>query len=541
MMVLFHIKSLREQFCLFIKDSIIVISARKIVVVTLVFLSGIWYGIYKETVWYNIWIVAFILGIISFAFSFNRRLFVTADVLFLLAVFLGGWSAVSLEKDIVEVPVLLKSVREPVEIIGKIVSDVEISDIDGSMVYYFDFMIKEYKKSKIFKCYGAPIVKARIKSCKVNILPTYGEEWYIKGYLVEISPYQFFLNSRIEYCSRVKEANHTLLSILFSFRRKALNLLETGISDYPEVSGLLKSLILGYRAGLRKDIKDLFIGSGTLHIFAVSGLHVGVVALFVSTILGLFYIQRFNWPFFLIPSLIFYTLITGTRASAVRACVMFVLYYFAPLIKRRSDIISSIATAGLLQLGYNPVVIVDPGFVLSFVVVMGIVIIVPLLHKFWDCFIRRDDFVMEHYETAFFRYMKDLLAVSTIAWLISTPLISRFFGRITFMPLFSNLIVIPLATLSMVCGVMSIITGMIDIHFAEVFNNAALVIIKVKLFILHILHNRIEEYLTFYVNISCLYVVMYYVCIIFAITIISFFIKRFTLLKEKEFSIYKIT
>ena len=176
-------------------------------------------------------------------------------------------------------------------------------------------------------------------------------------------------------------------------------------------------------------------------------------------------VPAFFIALFISPALISYTLATGARPSAVRACIMAIIYFFAPLIGRKADTTSTISAAALLILLWAPSQLHDPGFIFSFVVVSGIVLLYPLfntpLQKIWE----RDPFIIEKEKKtartlrSAGRYISGLAALSISAWLSSAPLTAYYFGRITHAALLSNLFVIPAALAIVFTGSLSIVIG----------------------------------------------------------------------------------
>ncbi len=155
-------------------------------------------------------------------------------------------------------------------------------------------------------------------------------------------------------------------------RRVCANILAKGLESYPEHIGLLQALLLGYRNELPRYLHEKFAATGTMHIFAISGLHVGIMAILFMAVFKAAGVSRYQWVLYLAPILIFYVLLTGMKASAIRACVMALVYWSAYLFKRRSDAYSSLALAAVFIILVSPKELIAPGFIFSFVVVTGL-------------------------------------------------------------------------------------------------------------------------------------------------------------------------
>ena len=88
-------------------------------------------------------------------------------------------------------------------------------------------------------------------------------------------------------------------------------------------------------------------------------------------ILGMFRVSSVYWGLFLAPLLCMYTFATGMQTSAVRACIMAMIYWGAPLLGRKADSLTALCVSALLIVGAVPTQLLDKGFILSFVCVLG--------------------------------------------------------------------------------------------------------------------------------------------------------------------------
>ena len=144
---------------------------------------------------------------------------------------------------------------------------------------------------------------------------------------------------------------------------------------------LVKGILLGKRSDIPSETLDTFRNSGTFHVLAVSGLHVGLIAGFCY-----FGFSRFRFPqkvvcLLTIIAVLIYASLIGFRPSVFRAALMAILYLSATLIDRDTDIFNLLAVAALVLLLLNPHQLWDVGFQLSFVAVASIVYFVPKMEK----------------------------------------------------------------------------------------------------------------------------------------------------------------
>ncbi|MEN7974097.1 MAG: ComEC/Rec2 family competence protein, partial [Verrucomicrobiota bacterium] len=247
-------------------------------------------------------------------------------------------------------------------------------------------------------------------------------------------------------------------------REQAALTLSNGIEKHPARLAVYKALLLGYRKAIPPEIHRQFKHTGTLHIFAISGLHVGMVGLLITIILKTIGIPRDRWGLVLLPLLLAYVVVTGMKSSALRATAMAAVYFLAPLFRRKPDIPTSIAFSALLLLAFQPLQILSAGFIFSFTVVSFIVMgfaVVPVEFIFFG----------EGWLRAIRSYVASLGVTSVAAFLASLPLTALFFGSFAPVALVGNLIVVPLTFGVVLSGWLSIFVS----AMSEIFNHAALV------------------------------------------------------------------
>ncbi len=255
---------------------------------------------------------------------------------------------------------------------------------------------------------------------------------------------------------------------LAHLRRWAIHTLARGIEDDPAILGLIRALTLGDRSDLPPGTRALFRTSGILHIIAISGLHVGMLAWLITLPLRVVRLSRFYWILVLAPLLILYTALAGAPPSAVRACIMALFFFAAPLFGRRPDASCSIAAAAILILAWDPYQLQEPGFLLSFAIAGGLIGISPLLACAAPSFLRQDPWMLPELEPLAHRLLRftairlwELFLVSAAAWLIALPLTARYFGQLSLLALPANLAAVPLAFLLVALGALSLAADLV--------------------------------------------------------------------------------
>jgi len=253
-------------------------------------------------------------------------------------------------------------------------------------------------------------------------------------------------------------------------RERAASTLSNGIEGHPDQLAVYKALLLGYRKAVPHEIHRRFKQTGTLHIFAISGLHVGIVGVLLTIVLKTAGIPRDKWGLWLLPLLFAYVAATGMKSSALRALSMAAVYFLAPLFRRKPDIPSSIAFAAILLLFFQPLEILSAGFVFSFTVVGFIVMVFSVVP---ERMVARGRGWLNTVRT----YAVSLAITSVAAFIASAPLTALFFGSFAGVSLLANLLVVPLTFCIVLSGWLSILVPV----FSGIFNHAALVFIDALL------------------------------------------------------------
>ncbi|HOZ41178.1 MAG TPA: ComEC/Rec2 family competence protein [Flavobacteriales bacterium] len=151
--------------------------------------------------------------------------------------------------------------------------------------------------------------------------------------------------------------------------------------------GLVKALVLGQRDEVDRDQNTAFARSGTIHVLAVSGMHVGLIYLLIGQLLrGMGASTGWRWLRTIIILLVLwgYAGLTGGSPSVLRATVMFTLFSLAQLRDRRPDQLNSLFSAGFLLLVWDPGMLVQASFQLSFLAVLGILLFLKPIQRLWQ-------------------------------------------------------------------------------------------------------------------------------------------------------------
>jgi len=423
-----------------------------------------------------------------------------------LLVFASGWlvAAIAVDRRNAEVAELARGVAvRTVTVCGTVDGDVEVfSRKNGSSACRFALRDVEV-------CAGTGTNHLRSTPMQVTwygvsqqfgarwYLPATGERWRFNGSLRMsdglLRKACATLRTRAGSAQRLALASLRDGQTLADRARQVMAQRVTrGIKDWGAMPALVQAIFLGMRHEVPPELQQVFRDSGIVYAFAIAGLHVAIVAAFAIGLLSILGVPRPWWVLPLAPVLLLYTAATGMSASALRACLMAVLFFGAPLIGRRPDKLSTLAAAALMALGVAPFQLQDVGFCLSFAVMGGLLLLYPSLAIIFKRALRVDDAAWEEHATKalggelsdatkrwrhrrvrVLRGLAEMVAVALAAWLSSSPLTAYYFGRLTPGSLLASLPVAPLlfgVGIAICCG---LIVGLISPGAEAVFNHAA--------------------------------------------------------------------
>ncbi|MDF2455789.1 MAG: ComEC family competence protein [Cytophagaceae bacterium] len=216
--------------------------------------------------------------------------------------------------------------------------------------------------------------------------------------------------------------------------RQQLESLLTKKIQHKRAYALVTGLLIGKRSDLEETDKQLFTTSGTIHVLAVSGMHVVLIYQCLSFIAFLLRLRQHGIAFNLIILLLiwFYIFITGLQASASRAAIMITLVLLSKIVQRDNQNTNSLFATAFLMLLYNPYYLADAGFILSFLAVAGILIASSL--------------DIQESTNKIMAYLLNALLISTAAQTATFPYSVHLFHQFPVYFLLANLIVVPLTT-----------------------------------------------------------------------------------------------
>lgn len=281
-----------------------------------------------------------------------------------------------------------------------------------------------------------------VKSSCINLVkpPTNPDQFNYQRYLSNKGIYhQAFIRSN-DFQIINHKASFSLFTTFENSRHWMLKNLEFLDSKSKSVA---EALLLGYKENLTDEVRSVFSSTGTMHILAVSGLHVGIIYKAVDWLL--FFLVGFKHGkkikiILLLSVLWSYALITGMPPSVIRASLMFSLVTIGTSLNKPNNIFNNVFASAFVILVINPRLIYDVGFQLSYSAVLGILVFQPFFSKLWIA------------PNKVLKFFWDLVTVSFAAQLAVAPLSIYYFHQLPLIFPVSNLIAIPGAFVVVVLG-----------------------------------------------------------------------------------------
>lgn len=374
-------------------------------------------------------------------------------VLLLTAFFCVGWILNSLKSDSCSVKNDFKA--ESKYVIGKIIS---IPVLAGKM-QRTEIIISAYCDTlewfpANFKAYFYyyDSISPEVNVGDLIILPN-----KIKEIEEPLNPGQFNFKKyaaikRISYQCRIPNSNWKILAKNHSFSvlNSSKSLRDELLASFhkAEIQGqeyaVLSALVLGYDDEINQEIMAAFSASGTLHILSVSGMHVGIVFAALAFLFRKMENKKVWWLVRLILMIViiwFYAILTGMSPSVIRSAMMFSFILIGKSINRNSNIYNTLAASILvICVAFDPLILFEPGFQLSYFAVAGIAFIYPSINRWF------------YIRNKFLSSVWSLIAVSIAAQLATFPVSCYYFHQFPnyFIP--ANLLIIPVSTIAIFGG-----------------------------------------------------------------------------------------
>lgn len=227
--------------------------------------------------------------------------------------------------------------------------------------------------------------------------------------------------------------------------------------------GILKGLIVGDKNDLNYSIKQSFRNIGTSHTLALSGLHVGIIWAFISLLLSPLSLWNSGKKirlFLTILILAIYSFITGMSSSVVRASMMITILQINSVLGRKNNSFEALIFAAFIIILISPHSLKSAGFQLSFLAVLGIIIITPTINKISH---KVEQLLKNKIAKGMIHLLIQSISISIACQIFTLPIILLYFNYFPQHFIIANIAVIPLTTIVLYCSFVTIITSPLPI------------------------------------------------------------------------------
>jgi competence protein ComEC len=226
------------------------------------------------------------------------------------------------------------------------------------------------------------------------------------------------------------------------------------------------ALLVGYDDEIDSEVMQRFSHSGTLHILSVSGMHTGVlygILLFIFSVFDKYERYKKTKFVFVMFFLLLFIFITGLSPSVLRAALMLSLVLFGKTFYKQGNGYNTLLLSAFLLLLFNPYLIQDVGFLLSYLAVFGIMYLYPVLARLYS------------FENKILQWLWTSVLISIAATLFTLPISLYFFHQFPLWFVFSNLLIIPISMFLMLGAALFLM-----LHKVIVLNHLLVYIINVS-------------------------------------------------------------
>ncbi len=296
---------------------------------------------------------------------------------------------------------------------------------------------------------------------------------------------------------------------IYSFKNSLREKINQNMNE-PEAS-LAKAIILGDKKGIPKDLREKFSQLGLSHIIAISGMHISIIAGILMLILLEIGFTRKRAFVFATVFLFVYIAIIGFPASAIRAGIMGFLVLLALTMGRLSKMINLLFFAALILLLINPKLLRDDiGFQLSFLAVLGIGLVYPILDEFFNHILESTRLSCLRF--AMTGFIRDIINITISAQVFILPIIAMNFNQVSLVVVLSNLLVIWALPILMVTIIIALVLSFVFSSFNIIFFLPSVIILKYVIILTELLSSLPLAYVKIY-YIWWVWIILYYIIV----------------------------
>lgn len=239
-------------------------------------------------------------------------------------------------------------------------------------------------------------------------------------------------------------AHHSLAGLAYRSREQLLSILRSYLTSPAELA-VGAALVLGSREDMQQEVQQAYAATGAIHVLAVSGLHVGIIAMGLQWLLAWLPLRgpAARWLLLLgnLAGIWMFALLTGLSPSVQRAALMFSMLLLGKTLQRPQQAFNTLAASAFLLLWIDPWMLLDVGFQLSYLAVAGILLFQPRLHK------------LLFFKNKWLAAGWNLVAVGVAAQLSTFPISLYYFHQFPVYFWLSGILVVPLSPFILGLGI----------------------------------------------------------------------------------------
>lgn len=291
----------------------------------------------------------------------------------------------------------------------------------------------------------------------IGLIISFNAKLYDIQYLYEDIFNANNVESGIKYYTSVSAEQIKVVDSSFTIFERMHLFLRNSLKEGLDENGfnVAYALITGNSGLIDYELLTSYREAGVAHIFAVSGLHIGFLAVVLSFIFKKIRIKPIIKSLTIVAILLFYSGVCGFSASSLRAAIMTAVSLLALNSGKRYDGVSALSLSAIIILLFSPTQLLCVGFQLSFMVVLGIITCSGTMSKLFSFLPKK---------------IADSLGVVVCAQLFSVPICLYAFGQVSLIAMLINLIFVPIVsiifTLTLIC---TIIGGIFSISNVVLF------------------------------------------------------------------------
>ncbi len=263
------------------------------------------------------------------------------------------------------------------------------------------------------------------------------------------------------------------------FQAWAMRTMNQGLPEVDDATKLQWAMVLGWKTWLHDEMIEPFRWSGSMHLFAISGLHVAIVSGLILGGLRVCQLPMLMSGLLTIPCVWGYIAISGWQTSAIRAGIMMSILIGGWMLRRPHSMVNSLFSAAWIILLWQPNQIFQTGFQLSFGVALSLITLVNPIRDRLMQWTQPDPWIIKEHlslvqkiQAWIMRKLVTPVAVSLAAWLGSLPIIWQQFHLIAPIGLAGNLVLIPMAGFTISCAMGSMLCNPWAPEVSELFNHS---------------------------------------------------------------------